>query len=83
VLSCLFFPQAAKSGVAPSSSAWFTFAPAASSAAAVSVWPSWQAKKSGVAPPSLAWFTFAPAAISAHVHAHVHVHVHVHACALQ
>jgi len=35
--------QATESGVAPSSLAWFTFAPAAISAAAVSVWPLLQA----------------------------------------
>ena len=48
----------------PSFIAWSTAAPAAISAAAVSVWPFWQAMKSGVAPVFIAWSTFAPAASS-------------------
>ena len=45
------------SGVAPSSVAWLSEAPASRSSLAMSTWPCWHATSSGVKLPSAAWLT--------------------------
>ena len=56
--------EATITGVSPSSSAAFGFAPAANNLRTIASLPFWQAVQSGVAPRSFAAFTLAPARIS-------------------